>query len=361
VTTDRESFWTISPEHRYSDVATDIIFRQPYNTLGYAFSFSFEKSYFASFSPLQMRIENNSNEIADAFTFDTTNYNNPRPLIEIRAGYTELKIKNYIDRDFLKQELPLIYSGFPSYYNDSKTRGGRNLVINLSDMHVVNLSGKLSRVTARYPAGMKITDVVIDLCNKLNVKYDVGQLVAVDNIADNTNTALSAAAAGANAIFASGSPDISGARLKNRTAINDLWYNNRLILTDVLPTLGRQYGFYLTVYPDGTHVFLLSGVPAVGALIEVSASTGLIEYPTMINWTHWTFQTLFNAPACLYPGEWVKLRDPYFLRNEVTSKGDYVTGAIVSSHYQWSDSTARCRYVLAPEGKPVESVPRLEQ
>ncbi len=279
-------------------------------------------------------IDNNSTDMVDAFKFDQSDYTKPRPLVEIRAGYSEMKIEANDDTvgpatlggsspilDQLKKDLSIVYAGHPFYLADSKTRGGRNLVVRLHDAGTWDLGGPLSRITERYPAGTALQAVLSALCEKLGAQTNF------ENFTSKGATRIS----------------------------SDLWYNNRLILSDIIPELSRNYGFYYFKKGDA-YVFFPSGAQEMGDFVEISAANGLIEYPGGVNWTHYGFQTLFARPRFLQPGDWVKLKDPSFIRFGLSDRG-IISGIVVSAQYSFEDEQAMCNFVMAPEGYPVESQP----
>ena len=171
--------------------------------------------------------------------------------------------------------------------------------------------GPLSRITERFPAGSSLRSILEALCEKLGVETNF------ENFAT-----------------------------KGATQINsDLWYNNRLILSDIIPELSRNYGFYY-FKKAGAYVFFPSGEQTQGDIVEISAANGLIEYPGGVNWTHYGFQTLFARPRFIQPGDWVKLKDPSFQRFGLSEKG-YLVGVVISAQYTFQDEEAMCNFVMA--------------
>ncbi len=319
---------TTSPDIdvQYAPATTNVVFRAPYHTLGLAINFSFQKSFFAAFSECQLTIENNSSDMANAFSFNYKNYLLPRPLVEIRAGYSTYQLTDPLDVadiNAFKKTLPLAYTGFPYYLYDQKIRGGRQLDVRLHNFGTFRLKGPSSRITSRFPAGSPLSEVLQTCADRGAFPIDLTHMGAT-------------------------------ATTRIRTA---LFYNNRQILSDVFPELARQYNFFF-FKRGNTTVFFPAGVQVQGALRVVSASTGLIEYPAKQNWTHWAFKTLFAQPEFLQPGDWVDLQDPAFA-NFYGLPSDRVSGIITQGGYNWNDDNADCDFTLAPEGFPVESRPIL--
>jgi hypothetical protein len=304
----------------------EICFRQPFNSLGLAIHFGFQKSYTSAFSECQLAIENTDNKLTQVFSFDRNTYLR-RPLVEIRAAYSDERIKSFSDIDRLKNSLPLIYSGFPYYIADEKTVGGRMLSIMLNDISMVDVIGEKARITERFGRGMRLTDVL-------------DKLFEFSGVAGRTDALKD-------------DPTYKLVSLET-----DLYYVNRVVISDVIPNLCRQYGVLMTTDQQRNLVLRPGGKATTSGGSKVSAKTGMINYPALTNFTHWGVQTLFGMPKVFFPGDWMKIEDEFLVRNGQSASG-VVEGAVVEGDYQWNDSTAQISYVVAPEGEPVTDVPVL--
>jgi hypothetical protein len=309
-----------------SEATTEIIFRQPFNNLGLGFTFSFERKYFSPFSVCTASIINPSNQIVDAFNFDPVTYKN-RPLVEIRAGYSDVKIQSASEVNALKASLPLRYSGHPTFSQDFKLPGGRELRFQLSD---IQASSRSARVGKQYKKGKTIISIIEDL---LKIGGAQGDLTALKN--DSAFSGL--------------------------TLENSVLYNNRQIFTQVLPELAKRYLFTFVV-ENQKYIFKLADKrgPA-GALIEISENTGMIEYPVSINWVHWIVKTLYGKPAGVRRGGWTKVISKVFnpTTGPVSPTGSEITALVVDEKHIWGDEQAAIEYVISPEGQPINAIPIL--
>lgn len=304
----------------------EIVFRQPFHDLGLGFTFSFTKSYVAPFGTCDLVIQNISSKIAEAFSFDRVNYTF-RPRVEIRAGYSDVAITKISQLNELKNSLDVVYTGFPYYAYDEKIVGGRVLTVNLSDVSTTFLQGKNARVAEEYRSGQTVIEVLKDLLGHIEgIKFDLSEL--------------------------SKEPSFASKRLPQ-----NVFYNNLPIIPTVIPNLGRDFGFFFTTDATGQLVFRPSKqAPQTGAVSIVSATTGMIEHPAKVNWTHVNVKTLFGLPRLFYPGEWMTVQSDY-LDRALIANSKSVSGAVINGDYQWNDETAQVAYVIAPEGVPVSQNP----
>ena len=309
---------------------SEIFFRQPFNRLGYSMNFTFQKTYASSgpFSDCNIQIQNPSQNVVESITkFDLKTYKG-RPRVEVRAGYSKVQIERRADAGKLKNSLPLIYTGYPFEMFDNKVLGGRVFNFTLFDGQTVNIYGKASRYFGTFAAGSRLSDIVNAL-----------------------------AVAGKFKIDTEGDPVVS---LVLSTRISSkLFYNGRFILQDILPSLGRTYGFSYSVNPQGVYVCrALVAAPRVGAPEIISEETGMIEQPTRVNSSHWQVKTLFGLPRVFFPGDWVTIKAPFLKR---FTGQETVTGCVIDGDYNFADGSADCTYVVAPEGEPVTYFPFLRQ
>lgn len=302
--------------------ALDIIFRQPFHNLGLAYSFNFSKSYYAQFTTANLSIENIDNNIVDAFYFDTVNLKK-RPLVEIRAGYSDVKLKNLTKLLTLKQSLPLIYSGTPYYNQDNKTIGGRIFNIQLSDFQSFT---RVGRVVKKYSKGRLITEIIDDLLVSIKTRFSIQAL-------------------------------IEDSEFRSLKLENNLMYNHRHVLSDILLELAKQYGFIFFVNSSGTYEFRVVSKSTSGIATDINSRNGLIEHPVGINFVQWTIKTLFGLPSILYPGDRVKIESEHFRRIALPPPNKNVDnildGLIVDANYNWNDSSAEIQYTVAADGQPV--------
>lgn len=309
----------------FADEPKDILFRQPFHNLGLAMTFGFAKTYVSPFAKCDLVIENPSNLMVESFGFDRTTYER-RPLVEIRAGYSDVEITTKAAIAQLKNSLDVVYTGYPYYVLDQKVVGGRSLTVSLSDVSTTFLQGKRGRVSEEFRLGQPILEVVKAILKEMNgVKFDLSELEK--------------------------SP------VAAKILPNSIMYNNIPIIPTVLPNLGREFGFYMSIDPTGILKFRPAGViPATGTLATVGPKTGMIEHPARMNWTHWNVKTLFGLPMLFYPGTWMTVESD-FLERGIVAESKTLTGVVINGDYQWQDESAMTSYVIAPEGEPVESQP----
>ncbi len=309
---------------------SEIFFRQPFNRLGYSMNFTFQKTYVSSgpFTDCNIQIQNPSQRVVESLSLFGPSKYKGRPRVEVRAGYSKEQIYRRSDANKLKNSLPIIYTGYPYEMYDNKVLGGRVFTVSLFDAQTNNLYGKVSRYFGTFAAGSRLSDVVNAL-----------------------------AVAGKFQIDTEGDPVVS---LVLSTRISSkLFYNGRFILQDILPSLGRTYGFSYSVNPQGVYVCRsLVAAPRAGAPEIISAETGLIEQPTRVNSSHWQVKTLFGLPRMFFPGDWVTIKAPFLKR---FTGQDTVTGCVIDGDYNFADGSADCTYVVAPEGEPVTYFPFLRQ
>lgn len=308
---------------------TEIIFKQPFNNLGLGFAFSFTRNYFSPYAPCQLSIINPSNEIVDAFSFDPKTYKK-RPLIEIRAGYSDVKMKTFKDLDKLKVSLDKIYTGHPTFGADNKTSGGRVFNVRLNDIVAVS---RTARVGKQYKKGRSILSVLDDVLKIAKVKFDLNSLIR--------------------------DPDFPKLSLENT-----IFYNNRQIMTQVLPSLAKKYGFKFYV-TNGVYEFRSStNKGPVGVTKEVSEKNrSMIEHPVSVNFVHWKVKTFFGRPKVFDRGEWMKVVSNVFTKKSFVGPpsptGTTVTALIVNANYSWQNESASIEYVISPSGQPINSTPEL--
>lgn len=320
----RQAIATIHVPDSRGGILKEIIFRQPFHKLGLAMAFNFQKNYYTAFGECTLAIHNPSNEIDDAFWFDIKNYDK-RPRVEIRAGYSPVKITSFTEVARLKNALPLIYTGYPYYYYDDKLVNGRVLVANLMDVQTARLTGPLSRTrgeTEYFPKGIPVIEVVTKMLRQIGVQYDLAGM----------------------------------APIANRVVDGTLFFNQRLILADVLPRLGIEYGYTFSLNAGGVYVFKALQQTKKQAGILVNSDTGLIYYPTHVNFTHWMVKTSFARPSIFYPGDWMTVESEHFKRNRISPSGR-IQGVVIDAQYDFDDANAMCTYVIAPEGYPYSANP----
>ncbi len=299
----------------------EIVFRQPFHNFGLAYSFSFSKSYWAPFTTCELSIENVDNTIVDAFYFDTEPLTK-RPLVEIRAGYSSVKMKKIQELNLLKQNLPLIYSGTPYYVQDNKIAGGRTLNISLSDFQSFT---RVGRVVKKYFKGQSIISIIDSLITSIGA---MGSTLELET------------------------PEFQALKLEN-----DLMYNHRHVLSDILPELARQYSFYFFIGPHGIYEFRPALNTTPGIFKNVNSTNGLIEHPVGINFVQWTIKTFFGLPSFMYPGDRVKIESEHFKRiarlQTNLNIDNTLQGLIVTGNYNWNDTDADITYTIAADGQPI--------
>jgi len=301
----------------------EILFRQAYHRQGLAYEFRFSKAFATPFGQCDLTIHNPSANLADAFAFDSISYKQ-RPRVEIRAGYAAPYDG---DIEALKNALPMVYAGFPYYVYDQKIVGGRVLTVQLSDASTGMLFGPNTRISEQYRAGQPLIEVLKDLLGRIpGLQYDISELEADKRVSAVTLPA-------------------------------DVMYTALPILSTVIPNLGREFGFAFSLDGQGKYVFRATAAIADSKTPTViSATTGMIEHPARVNWTHWNVKTLFGLPRVLYPGEWVRIESEYLDRSR-SAETKSLTGMVVNADYEFSDASATIGYVVAMDGSPISTQP----
>ncbi len=327
----RQCVITVYPAAVQSGAPVDIIFRQPYHNLGLAISYQFVLDYFQPYADCNGSILNPSNAIVDAFYFDPKTYKN-RPLIEIRAGHSSVKITSLSEVESLKRTLPLRYTGHPTFFKDNKINGGRRLEFSLSN---IEASSRSARVGKTYAKGRKILSVLADLAKVAKIKADFSAL--------KKDTEFSA-----------------------KVLANTIFYNNVQVMSQALPRLAKLYGFVFMA-DNGRYLFKLSKTQGpVGALIEINERNGMIEHPVSLNWVQWSIKTLYGQPDGLQRGGWAKVASEVF--NKAESVSPTFVGPVIDSTLQalilneshvFNDSEAFIEYTVSPDGQPINSTPEL--
>ena len=80
---------------------------------------------------------------------------------------------------------------------------------------------------------------------------------------------------------------------------NPLMFNNRSVLNDIIPSLGKQYEFTSHIDKVGTYIFTRMNTLVKSATAKktvVSAENGMIEQPSPVNFTQWNVKTLYGLP-----------------------------------------------------------------
>lgn len=291
-----------------------IIFRQPFNDYGLSYEFNFTRNYFAPFADVQVRIYNTNDQINSLFNFDYANFKR-RPKIEIHAGYTDYRMSSPADADTLESNLNLLFIGYPYYVQASKIPGGTTLDLKLSD---VMPSNRAKRTYTSYRRGVGLVSVILPgLLSEAGVQYDLSKLTDIQTE-------------------------------------SDFYPNGRIILSDLLPALGRQYKFYFTTDQNGSLNFWPSGVQTAGVeLAQIREDNGLIEYPQQISNTQYQFKTLFGMPGMYYPGDTVSVKSASIPNGQAS-------GLIVDAAYSWQDDQAEIQYKYSLTGYPVEIYPAVQ-
>lgn len=322
-------FKTLDDNGTFSPTADiDIIYRQPFNNLGLAIEFSFANTYFAPYSTCNITVHNPSSDMVDAFIFDSLTYRK-RPKVEIRAGYSEVKMKSNLDVGVLKGDLDLIYWGHPIFSSDDKVVGSRLFTIQLSN---IVASTRVIRVQKLYRKGWTILSMLKDLASVANLKTDFSAL-EVDE-------------------FASIKLD------------NPLYFNNRQIVSQVLPALARDFKFYYFIR-EGSYIFKSSTTRGIkGTLTDINSKNGMIERPVSINWVHYSVKTLFGLPEILDRGSWVRVQSPVFAKPTDAAQAGIaklfepeIDALIVEAKYNWNDEDAFIEYIVSPSGNPLNANP----
>lgn len=325
----------------FEKVAFDIPFRQPFNNLGLDFQFTFTKAYWGFFTAAELKIFNINQEMTDAFFFDSKTYKK-RPLVEIRAGYSNIKALNQTDIVKLKADLPAVFTGFPNFASDDKAVGERELLVTLND---ITASKRTKRVSRSYKKGRLVLSVLQDLAIQADIKVD---LTALEN--DDTFSAIELE--------------------------NDLYYLNRQVLTDIYFALSKSYGFraFFDASSPPTLIFKRAGTQGiVGGFTVISEKTGMVEHPTSVNFVHWKVKTFFGRPRVLFPGDWIRVESEYMARlNKRTQASGRkiggiskpvdktVDGVIIVADYNWQGAEALIEYTLSVQGHPEDTNPILQ-
>ena len=276
---------------------------------------------------------NTNNDIRDAFSFDYKTLK-ARPKVEIRAGYLD---NPESDVDALKSKLVLNYTGSPTFVSDDKTRGGRNLEVRLSD---ISTSTSTSRITTTIQTGASLIGAIQQLTSPLGINIDIEEL-SLD------------------------------ATLASAKFENTVFYNSRQILTDILPSLTKQYPFGFYTDPNGTLKFVSKVNKTTSNASQpenlISSLTGMIEHPVGVTWVHWQVKTFYGRPRIFKPGEWARVQSRFFADSKQgvpvsdSSTENFIDGLIIEAKYQWKDSNAVIDYKLSAEGQPVTGYQVLSQ
>src|SRR4030042_2182292 len=238
-------------------------------------------------------------------------------MVEIHAGYTDYRMTTELDADKLESNLNLLFIGHPYYVAAQKIPGGRYLDVKLSDIVPANKAVKFVKTFNKN--SLLVGTILPDMLKTAGVKFDLSKLQA---------------------------SQMSSIKIET-----DLFYNGEYILQTILPKLSKQYGFYYNTNNAGALVFSPSGIQKKGAVLsEVTIDNGLVEYPTQINNTQYSFKTFFGAPGVFSPGDYVKIVSSQF------STGS-ATGLIIDGSYSWQDDKAEIIYKFGGDGKPVEVNP----
>ncbi|MCH7928817.1 MAG: hypothetical protein IID03_12690 [Candidatus Dadabacteria bacterium] len=318
------SIFKANPDGTFREFADkNIVFRQPFNNFGLAFSFNFSKSIFAPVTDCQIVIQNPGDDIGKSLEYEYSE-SKKRPLIRIYAGYSSFMMRAFtqININALKSTLNQVYAGFPFFYSDDKLLGGREISIELTDL---SLFASKERISKSFRVDTSITDIVKKLLNEF-VEIDTTALE--DNI------------------------DFSLLKIEF-TVI----YNNRLVLEDIIPDLERQYNFIHFTNNEGIMVFRPGddqGVTTGATQNKVNSSNGLIEFANTMNWVDISFRTFFGRPDIFYPGDRVSVKAPNLNKLKDTE------GRIISAEYNFDDADAEISYVMNQFGQVANSKPFLK-
>ncbi len=320
----------------FEDPSAEIIFRQPYSSIGLAMAIKAEQSYFTPNTICNLQIWNPSDEMVDAFAFNTLTYLE-RPLVEIRAGQSDVLVQRSRNINQVTRSLPVLFTGYPTWWSDESIprAGGRLLTVRLSDMVA---SSRTARVGKQYRKGTLIITMLRDLMKIAQQKADFVDMDA--------------------------SVSFSALKLKN-----SLMFNNRQIFTQVLPMLARRFVFSWRVIGTSYSFTPLDSKGTSGALETISNQNGMIEFPTTINFVHWNIKTLFGFPQLFVPGQSVRVISKQFTRTtsirrrigiaNVNTGDNSITGLIVEGAYNFNDVNGDCRYKVSPDGQPINGNPIL--
>lgn len=299
---------------KYSPIADkNIIFRQPFNSFGLAFTFSFGKAIYVPASDCQITIDNPDSSIVESLKFE---YSLPktRPQIRIFAGESEYQMQafNTVEINALKSTLQEMYTGYPMYFSHDKISGGTNLSISLTD--ILLISSK-QRITRSFSAGSTITSILNTLLSGV-AEFDISLLQKDEKFA-----AL--------------------------TIEDDLIFNNRLVIEDVIQDLELDYKFSHFVDRLGSMIFSsrTTDVKATGSNRLISYNTGLIGYANTINWTDVSFQTYFARPDIFYPGDLIDLEAKNL------NPDQNIKGRVITADYNFNDIEADISYVINQFGQ----------
>jgi len=295
-------------------------------------SFNFTRSYFSPIATCNLAIQNIDNDIVSAFAFDSRTYKN-RPRVEIRAGYTDFRANDAGDIEELKNRLREVYTGYPFFSSDDKIVGGRVLTVQMSDLIA---SARSKRISQTFSKGRTLISILeaIEKSTK-GLLFSLGE-IRVDAV-------------------------LSTAKLEN-----NLYFNNRQIITDILPELARTFKFYWLAKGN---VFIFKPARTrgrVGSKVVVNRFNGMVEHPVSTNWVHYKLKTLFGLPELIQPGGWVRMESDFFGRSTasqvtvVKGTNDTIDGLVVEAQYDFADQVAQIIYTVSAEGQPVNTNPVLQ-
>ncbi len=303
-----------NPSGVYSPIADkNIIFRQPFNSFGLAFTFSFDKAIFVPASDCQITIDNPDTSIVESLKYEIT-LPKTRPQIRIFAGESDYKMEafNVVEINALKSTLQEMYTGYPMYYSHDQIPGGTNLSISLTD---ISLIASKDRITRSFTAGTTVTSMLNTLLSGVT-DFDISLLTQ-------------------NKEFAA------------LTIEDDYIFNNRLLIEDVIQDLEEDYEFSHFINRTGAMEFFArkTETDATGSSRLISYDTGLIGHANTINWTDVSFQTYFARPDIFYPGELIELEAKNLNPNQ------NIKGRVITAGYAFSDAEADISYVINQFGQ----------
>ena len=132
-------------------------------------------------------------------------------------------------------------------------------------------------------------------------------------------------------------------------------FNNRQVVAQVFPQLRKSFKFTFNI-EDGSYKFRPATEPGkVGVLERVNATTGMVEHPASINWSHFRVKTFFGLPRIFSPGDWMKISSPVFIPRDKNPTGLEASkdSLVVEGAYRFNDENAICEYIVSPSGSPV--------
>jgi len=137
--------------------------------------------------------------------------------------------------------------------------------------------------------------------------------------------------------------------LSNTQLKHEVIYMFKNLYSQILPELSRIYGFLYNRRADGSVHFISSRTtPTQGTLKgDINNRTGLIEYPTKINWNHWQVKTFYGRPFIAYPWEWVSIN-----ASNLDSTDKVMQAMVIEAAHKFNDESAEIIYKVAPNGEP---------